>query len=158
MQRNMELLRENLGELCLSDSGRAYEEEASYGLAAVHEACLGHQDCLRDRLYGLVLTVNPAFETLFHVVEVILYVLVRSLHVGLAYVCEGLVYGPLGDFAFALGRAGSVNACLCGHGVCTRLVKQVDRLVRQAAVEDVSAAHADCVCCCVRLILYVVML
>ena len=147
VKRDVELLRQYLGQFCLADTGRTYEEEASYGLVIVQKSGLGHKNGLGNLSDGLFLSVYLLLETFLHIIEVILGFVVRCRNVDPAYICQGL-----GDYLF---RHLLLVACLC---VCTCLIKQVYRLVRQTAVLDVPAAERDGLCDYILVVLHPVVL
>jgi len=62
-------LGERLGQLGLTDAGRAEEEEGGDGPAALAKAGPGKADGVADRLHGLVLADDALMQALLHLDE-----------------------------------------------------------------------------------------
>ena len=75
-----EIVRERLGQLCLSDSGGSQKQERAYRATCITEAHLVAADDLGDSRHGSVLTHNAAREGILQSGQLAQVILTEPVH------------------------------------------------------------------------------
>ena len=117
--------------LGFSHSGRSHEEERSQWFVIIYQACLCHHHSLNHLIYRLILTINLVDHTLLERCQSIVVLILDGSRINLANLGKNLLDNCLGN----------VRTLAIFHRmhlqISTRLVDEVDGLIRQTAVADV---------------------